>query len=101
MVTKLPSDSKRLDCPRCAAHRGGRIVAWRLRDSEEEIGEIEKPVAATPARGIETRGGAIMMEKVKQRIRVTEESFEETFRCEHCGYNWLLVTVSLRRQGLE
>jgi len=92
--------SKRVDCPKCGVRSSGRIVAWRLLESDDEVEQFEKVTAVSPSRGIETRSGTVVVEKERGRVHVAEESSEETYRCLRCGQTWTSKAVEQRRAGL-
>jgi len=85
--------SLKLDCPKCGTKSGGRMVAWRLLQSGDDVEKFEKVFPVSPSRGIETRSGSVMVERETETIHLTEESFEETFRCSRCGNTWTRTEV--------
>ena len=69
------------------------MVAWRLLQSGDDVEKFEKVFPVSPSRGIETRSGSVMVERETETIHLTEESFEETFRCSRCGNTWTRTEV--------
>ena len=97
----MPDEKRRENCPNCGARSGGRMVAWRLLDVDDEVEVTERSMPVHPSRGIEVRGGAVVLEKEKERIRVIQETHQMDYRCDRCHNAWSTKSALLREMRLE
>lgn len=97
----MQGDSPVPACPNCGTSARTRAVAWRLLETSGELETVEGPFLDTISRGIETRGGQVVVETENRMLEVDRETSETTYRCSQCGRSWSVRSTTVKSALLE
>lgn len=73
-----------IKCPKCKKKEAGELVESEMIHS--------KVYTEWRDAGIFSRDSSR-----RQQIQVTEKTYEDRFKCEHCGHQWIKTTQEIKR----